>query len=165
MLIWGKGWEQSDDEVPNLVERWMIVNTAADIRQLQRYLAYRWRTKFDEMEQAEAEAAKGKKKTPVKPPMGRTPSRASINGHAGLTNGTPSGRRAIANGANDDDSDAESDLSSPPEEARAELLALLDPPGYEKSKEKIEEEQWKLESGVTDVALFVDALEWKGIRP
>lgn len=167
VLIWGRGWGQEDDEVPNLVERWMIVNNGEDLRALSSYLAYRWRTAYDEMEQAaklEAEKTEAaKKKGGKKTPLNRTPSR---NG-AGPGRSTPAQRRASTNGraiVNGDDSDSDSDLSSPPEDDLRELLEQLDPPGYTPSMDKIKEDQFKLETAVQDVAMFVEALEWKGIR-
>lgn len=168
VLIWGRGWEQEGDEVPNLVERWMIVNTSEGLRQLSDYLAYRWRTKVAEMEQAaeeaEKETAKGKrggKKTPLK----RTPSHNNANGSSSARSIPAQRRTSIPNGNDDDDgSDSDSDLSTPPDEDIRELLEQLDPPGYTPSMDKIKDEQFKLELAVADVGTFVEALEWRGIR-
>lgn len=148
VLIWGQGWGGEDD-VPAMVERWMVVNTGEDLRALALHLTYRWCTKCDEMvvaaeEVAKEEAKKKGKKTPKATP------RTSLKQ-------TLSGRKALANGYESDDSE----LSSPPDN----LLEQLDPPGYEPSMEKIKDEQFRLEQGVHEVALMVEALEWKGIRP
>ncbi|CAK9781127.1 hypothetical protein CC85DRAFT_282507 [Cutaneotrichosporon oleaginosum] len=148
VLIWGRGWGQEEDDIPALVERWMIVNSGEDLRALAKYIAYRWRTKHSELEAAEEEAAKAKKKTKATPKS--TPRRPSLKQ-------TASGRKAAVNGYDSDDSE----LSSPPDD----LLELLDPPGYEPSAEILQEEQFKLESGIGEVAMLVEALEWKGIRP
>ncbi|GMK55244.1 hypothetical protein CspeluHIS016_0203000 [Cutaneotrichosporon spelunceum] len=148
VLIWGRGWGREDDDVPALVERWMVVNTGEDLHTLAGYLGYRWRSKYHEMEVATEEAAKEAKKKGKKAPK-VTPRRPSLKQ-------TPSTRKA-ANGYESDDSE----LSSPPDD----LLEQLNPPGYEPSREMFESEHFKLEQNVRDVAIFVEALEWKGIRP
>jgi hypothetical protein len=132
VLVWGRGW-RADDDVPALVERWMIANTSEDIRALANYIGYRWRTRSDEMREAEAKTPKAKAK---RPSLKKTPSKA--NGY-----------------------DSDSELSSPPDD----LLELLHPPGYEPSRETLEAEQCRLEMNLLEAAMFVEALEWKGIRP
>lgn len=141
VLIWGRGWRE-DDDVPALVERWMVVNTAEDIRTLARYIGYRWRTRSDDMREAEEAAKKTPKaKATPRPSLKKTPSKAN----------------GVANRYDSDDSE----LSSPPDD----LLELLHPPGYEPSRETVEAEQCRLESNLMEAAMFVEALEWKGIRP
>ncbi|BEI85492.1 hypothetical protein CcaverHIS002_0508930 [Cutaneotrichosporon cavernicola] len=155
VLIWGRGWGREDDDIPTLVERWMVANTSVDLLAVTRYLTYRWRTKYGEMKLAAEEAVKEEAKKKGKKTPKATPRRPSLKqtlSSRNMANG--------ANKANGYDSD-DSELSSPPDD----LLEQLTPPGYEPSMQMLEYEQFKLESNMRDVTMFVEALEWKGIRP
>jgi hypothetical protein len=73
------------------------------------------------------------------------------------------GSRAQTTTMDDDDGSCTSALTENSEEARDELLALLNPPGYKPSPETIDEEGKELARKLMDAAEWLEVLEWKGM--
>lgn len=156
VMAWGIGLESqaADDELPIQVPRWTHFSTAKDTRQLANWLGWRIRKQIREAEAAEASAKKktSKEKTPKKATANGT-STPNSKGIAALISRHPST-------AADSDSDADSELSEVPETTE-DLLALLDPPGYTPTLEKIKD-GYALVPAVEQVASLLEVLEWKG---
>lgn len=148
--------------MPAIVERWMHVRTVADVTKLANWVGYRFRSLTEDMEweakqransAGEEEAAK---KTPKKDktskPNGTATARMMFHGVDLSRNGARSEH---------DGSDSDSDLSSVPDES---LLQLLNTEGYKPSADNIRREGYYLETGIREVAHFLEVLEWKGVR-
>jgi hypothetical protein len=157
VMVWGPGVDAhaAEDDLPTRVPRWSYFSTAADARQLHKWLDWRVRGAVRNAEAEEATRAKDAKKTPKK-----------ANGAATATT-TPNGKatpRLVSDGprrkSDDDGWDAESELSDAPETTE-DLLALLDPPGYMPGADKAREGV-ALVAAVEQVAALLEVLEWKG---
>lgn len=133
VVIWGRAMEgQTDDEdMPAMVERWMIVDSAADVQRLARWVTYRWRDLHNKLEWEEYEAAKagGEK--------------------SNITNGSPAAPAAPL-----DDSD--SDLSPAPDDSLLQLLNMKPPKPDSKT---VEYEGYRLEFALAGTAKFLEVLE------
>jgi hypothetical protein len=179
-MVWGPGIEAQDgqDELPTMVPRWSHFSTALDARQLALWLGWRVRKAVRDAEADEAKRAKETAAAAKRATKKGASGASTVNGTpTPAMNGkqvTPTPRRTsqVFDGVvlpnrgkrtpkrDGDDSDAESELSDAPE-TREDLLALLDPPGYIPSVDKVKEGQG-LVGAVEQVAALLEVLEWKG---
>lgn len=121
-----------EDDLPLTVARWTHFGEAAAIKQLVKWLEWR----LDSL-------------TPKSTPKSAAKPRKST-----LEVVIPRKREV----KKDAESDSDSDLSSAPDE---DLLELLDPAGYEASREKVLEDGRELVRKVKEVVEWLEVVEWK----
>lgn len=158
VMVWGPGIDgQNADARPWQVERWSHFSTAKDVGDLARWVRDRFLKEIRRLEEVQA----------AKPPS----KKALANGTS--ANGTRpplSNRRSTFEGVRAskledelDNSDAESELSAAPS-TRDDLLALLDPEGYEPSVEAVGERMAQLFYELKQVDYMLEVLEWRAAK-
>lgn len=175
LLVWGRGVESeasaangaAADELPPMVERWTHFGKSETVRQLSKWLAWRFRRHVATMAPAAPKAKTPKKKKSVDAATA-TPSRPGGGSRKGSLLGVVIPRKNSASTPNgvkhehdDDGNESDSDLSSAPSED--DLLALLNPEGYAASADAVKEQGAALVQRVDEVAEWLAVLEWKGL--
>ncbi|KAL1411450.1 hypothetical protein Q8F55_002406 [Vanrija albida] len=168
LLVWGRGVELETangavgaDDLPPIVERWTHFGKSETVRQLSKWLGWRFRRHVATMAPAVKPKTPKKKKstdaTPSKPSVSRKNSVLEVVIPARKNSAsTPNGVKR-----EDDGDESDSDLSSAPDED--DLLALLNPEGYAASAEAVKEQGAALTQRVDEVAEWLAVLEWKGL--
>ncbi|WVQ67296.1 uncharacterized protein L199_005491 [Kwoniella botswanensis] len=189
LLVWGIGVEAKTGEetdLPVSVERWSHFGKSQDVKLLVQWVEWRFKKHIDSLKPAKSAKSPAKPKTPAKNPL-TTPSKNNVNStkktpgskmkqktllevviptsakRVGSAESSLSSLSTAAQALGDADaSSTSSGLTPPPTSNKDELLALVNPEGYQPSVETIEENGNKLVSNLRQVHRWLEVLEWKG---
>ncbi|WVW84100.1 hypothetical protein I302_106129 [Kwoniella bestiolae CBS 10118] len=189
LLVWGIGVDGNtggDSGLPTSVERWSHFGQSKDVKQLVQWIEWRFQKHIESLKPAKKSTANPK--TPIKNPF-TTPSKSNATAKKtpgskmkqktllevviptsnkrsfpsiGSAESSLSSLSTAAKALGDDASSTSSGLTPPPAASLDELLALVNPEGYQPSLETIEEQGNRLVTNLRQVHRWLEVLEWKG---